>query len=205
MYEQFGATFCLISTDSSLVHKKLKKRRQRLIPAAIYISNTDVIDSTRHNYVIVVSTGVHYGWCTSRAPRRFPNSVVFGQFSDNARRKIGCQIRACVSHVMLLLCREVAMNEKLIVQMDGKRTRIFNTKVDKSRVMVSLLLSPRQNAQSITAASVFVIFFLNNWDVIFSSYETRKPASPLTFESQKYMRLARAGFGLVSRSHTIVI
>lgn len=32
--------------------------------------------------------------------------------------------------IMLLLCREVAMNEKLIVQMDGKRTRIFNTKVD---------------------------------------------------------------------------
>lgn len=31
--------------------------------------------------------------------------------------------------IVLLLCRELAMNAKLVVQMDGKRTRIFNTKV----------------------------------------------------------------------------
>lgn len=40
---------------------------------------------------------------------------------------------------LLLLCREVAMNEKLIVQMEGKRTRIFNTKVDNFACMLSLL------------------------------------------------------------------
>lgn len=46
------------------------------------------------------------------------------------KRNVG---RACYTGyngTLLYLCREVAMNEKLIVQMDGKRTRIFNTKVD---------------------------------------------------------------------------
>lgn len=40
-----------------------------------------------------------------------------------------CPTSSYVRESVDLYCRELAMNAKMIVQMDGKKTRIFNTKV----------------------------------------------------------------------------
>ncbi|CAL1679484.1 unnamed protein product [Lasius platythorax] len=51
--------------------------------------------------------------------------------------------------------REVAMNEKLIVQMDGKRTRIFNTKVDEIACTL-----PSFSSSKSTESHLFLLFYL---------------------------------------------
>lgn len=59
----------------------------------------------------------------SHASRRFFR-IRFPRCLCVALGEVSARITTCS-----LLSREVAMNEKLIVQMSGKRTRIFNTKV----------------------------------------------------------------------------
>lgn len=70
-------------------------------------------------------------WCALRSMNVACISTIskFVVFKFRTRQEIMCRI-TCVSCCCCCCCREVAMNEKLIVQMDGKRTRIFNTKVD---------------------------------------------------------------------------
>lgn len=134
-YECFGAMSRLKSTDSiTSSYKKLEKRQQHLKPAAIL----------NRCYWQHMTQLCHRGidWCALR-----PMNVCLGDFRirgiqvpNNIKTGDYVPDNGCVS--CCCYCREVAMNEKLIVQMDGKRTRIFNTKVNNSRTRYCLLFPP---------------------------------------------------------------
>lgn len=121
----FGATFCLKSTDS-ITSSSIQKvgeatatlKTSRYIEQMLLTAHDTVMSSWYRLECItnVACVSAIFEFVAFPVPNKTKTEDCV---PDNMRVTL-----------LLLLYREVAMNEKLIVQMDGKRTRIFNTKVD---------------------------------------------------------------------------
>lgn len=108
-----------------------------------------------------------------------------------ASGEVGAGLTSCS-----LLCREVAMNEKLIVQMSGKRTRIFNTKVGHFAARVtSIRPSSKYMSMSHLLFIISFIPFSNNWIIVTLPQETRKLSSPFLSEA----KITKLGLMLLTR------
>lgn len=144
----FGATFCLKSTDS-ITSSPIQKvgettatlKTSRYIEQMLLTAHDTVMSSWYRLECItnVACVSAIFEFVAFRVPNKTKTEDCV---PDNMRVTL-----------LLLLCREVAMNEKLIVQMDGKRTRIFNTKVDNLTCMLSFLLFYRN-------ITCFFLFYL---------------------------------------------